>query len=97
MNNPSKPAHSGNGEAQTDILTPDPAREALIQRKAAIIPESDRAGYLRAASGKASPRQAIKAFCLDCVAWDREQVRDCTGVDCPQFLYRPFQRREVQS
>ena len=68
----------------------DAAREAAIAEKAAQMPKSCRAGYLRAAKGKASPRQAIKAFCLECTGWERNEVRRCTGVACPFWLYRPF-------
>jgi hypothetical protein len=44
----------------------------------------------RAYEGNASPRQAIKAFCLQCTGYDREAVRKCTAPACPLFAYRPF-------
>jgi len=43
-------------------------------------------------NGSASPRQAIKAFCYECVgfidAW--KEVRNCTDPKCPLFRYRPY-------
>jgi hypothetical protein len=43
-------------------------------------------------TGDASPRQAIKAFCLQCLAYNRADVAACTAPACPLFAYRPFQR-----
>ena len=48
----------------------------------------------RALEGKASPRQAIKAFCLHCVGDVRERVTDCTAYACPLYQYRPYRREE---
>jgi len=46
----------------------------------------------RAYAGSASPRQAIKAFCLQCVGYQRQDVAGCTAVACPLHKYRPYQR-----
>jgi hypothetical protein len=35
---------------------------------------------------------AIKLKCLDCVAWERKEVRDCVIVACPLYPHRPYQR-----
>jgi hypothetical protein len=45
----------------------------------------------RAKSGAASPRQAIKAKCLDCCCLDIDEIRHCTVTVCPLWKYRPFQ------
>ena len=45
----------------------------------------------RALDGKVSPRQAIKAFCLRCVGYARNDVRDCSAYTCPLWRYRPYQ------
>ena len=45
----------------------------------------------RAYRGSASPRVAIKAFCLQCVGYLREDVRNCTADGCPLHEYRPYQ------
>ena len=42
-------------------------------------------------SGEASPRKAIKAFCLECVGYDRKAISGCTAPSCPLWLYRPYQ------
>lgn len=69
----------------------DTDRETRILKRAAEMPVSARNSYLRAARGKASPRAAIKAFCLECVGCDRAAIAGCTATCCPLFLYRPFQ------
>ena len=44
--------------------------------------------YLR----QASPRQAIKAQCLDCCAEDKRAIRECADRCCPLWHFRPYQR-----
>jgi hypothetical protein len=62
-------------------------------QKAAIAeaPESCRNTLSRAFSGSASPRGAIKAFCLQCVGFVRSDVRDCSARACALHPYRPYQ------
>jgi hypothetical protein len=38
-----------------------------------------------------SPRQAIKAQCLDCTGLDRQAVSYCRARVCPLWRYRPYQ------
>ena len=63
---------------------------SLVEERAKQAPISRRVGYLRAAAGTASPRAAVKAFCLECLGWDRNEVSRCTGLACPLWQYRPF-------
>ena len=52
-------------------------------------------GVIRAAlQGSASPRQAIKAHCLTCTNYQREEVKRCPVVVCPLWRYRPYQTAE---
>src|SRR5262245_50952604 len=59
---------------------------------ARVVPPSARGIVERAFVGKASPRAAIKAKCLDCCCYDRGEVVACTVVLCPLHSYRPFQK-----
>ena len=86
----SKPAEADDSAAQEPRTGAEAARGSAIARKLAQMPQSCRRNYRRAASGKASPREAIKAQCLQCVGWVREEVRLCTALDCPLWMYRPF-------
>jgi hypothetical protein len=36
----------------------------------------------------------IKAFCLRCVGYLREDVRNCTAKGCPLWTHRPYQTGE---
>ncbi len=38
-----------------------------------------------------SKAAAIKGFCLRCVGYLRNEVRDCTAYACPLHPYRPYQ------
>lgn len=43
---------------------------------------------------KAPPRQAIKAFCGECVGYERLAVTECTAYACPLHAYRPYQKKK---
>jgi hypothetical protein len=67
------------------------AHRTEIRDRADSCPKSRREGYLRAAGGIATPREAIKAFCLECVNWSDDEVRQCPAGACSLWLYRPYQ------
>lgn len=66
-------------------------REQVVEQQISEAPESVKIQLTRALNGSASPRAAIKATCLVCVGFDRNQVKNCTGFACPLWKYRPFQ------
>ena len=45
----------------------------------------------KAYAGIAPPRSAIKAQCLHCVGYIRDDVTHCTGYICALWAYRPYQ------
>ena len=61
-----------------------------VKEYAKTVPEAARNGYLRACAGETSPRGAIKAFCLYCVGYVRQDITNCTAVTCPLYAFRPF-------
>lgn len=65
-----------------------------IARYLSAAPTTQKLTLAKALQGTASPRQAIKAQCLDCCAFDREEVRLCPAVTCALHAYRPFQQTE---
>ena len=65
--------------------------EQQVQDRLEAMPVTCRGVYQRAMTGK-SRGAAVKAFCLECVGWNRKSVRDCTSPACPMFLYRPFRK-----
>lgn len=63
-----------------------------IQARILDCPNRHR-GVLRAAYEKrASPRKAIQAFCLQCLGYSPEAIRECSARACPLWRYRPYQR-----
>jgi len=54
------------------------------------IPKSYKNNYLKAMRGK-SKSSAIKAFCLECMGWQRNEVKNCCSNECPLHPYRPYQ------
>lgn len=55
------------------------------------IPVKSRGLVAKAFGQSCSPRQAIKAKCLDCAVFDREEVRLCRVTVCPLWPWRPYQ------
>lgn len=45
------------------------------------------------AYGGNSKASALKAKCLDCSCFNREEVRSCTVQTCPLWIYRPYQNK----
>ncbi len=43
-------------------------------------------------TGKTTRNQAIKAKCLDCSCFDKEEVRNCSAKLCPLYKFRPYQK-----
>ena len=78
---------SGAQERRTDG---EAARESAIARRLAEMPGSCRRTYRKATRGEASPRMAIKSFCMQCRGWQRQEVALCTARACPLWMYRPF-------
>lgn len=54
------------------------------------VPSAYRNVFFRAYSGS-SRSAAVKAFCLHCTGYLRNEVRDCTAYGCPLYPYRPYQ------
>lgn len=77
------------GSAQNRLARLDPARRASVEKRLSQMPPTCRNNYLKAVSGK-SPAAGIKAFCMECVCWDRAEVAGCTSLACPLYAYRPF-------
>jgi hypothetical protein len=65
----------------------DASREGELAR----TPVSARGIVARAFAGEASPRQAIKARCLQCSNYQRDEIRYCTVYGCALWIYRPYQ------
>ena len=59
------------------------------QRRLNDMPRLYRSTYLRAMGGN-DRRAAVKSFCLECVCWQREEVKLCTSTACPLYKYRPY-------
>ncbi len=72
-----------------------PSAERIAQRRA-DMPDVYRKNYDTAMTGN-SRKAGVKAFCLECMMWQREEVRRCTSVACPLYPYRPFQDTENAS
>ena len=85
---------------ETTIQAPDDgicttiAPEKRAERVAYVLrhtPESAKGCLKRAFSGSGGRANAIKAMCLTCVGYDRQEIKNCTGYGCPLWAYRPFQ------
>jgi hypothetical protein len=70
--------------------------DKIAQRQSARLataPESARGLMAKCHAGTASPRAAIKSFCLECCGFDRAAIAECGCVACSLWRYRPFQSK----
>jgi hypothetical protein len=65
--------------------------------KLEACPVSARSLLARCWSKKASPRQAVKAFCHEWCGYDRAAITECTAWACPLFEFRPYQTPKLPS
>ena len=63
--------------------------EQQIAERRTQIPKVHKINYDKAMKGR-SMKAAIKAFCLECVCWQKEEVRLCTDIGCSLYPYRPY-------
>lgn len=70
--------------------TATPNREAQIQERLAQMPPRYQKLYLKALAGNRPA--AVRAQCLECVGWVKEEVRLCTDAGCPLYTIRPYQK-----
>ncbi len=71
-------------------------RAERIRKHRADIPKIHHRIYDRAMQGK-SLKSAVKSFCLECVCWQKEEVRHCTSLICPLYPYRPYKEKSKQA
>ena len=64
------------------------SRQEQITERLAQIPESQRRIYIKAV-GRKSMAAAVKSFCYECVGYAREEVKVCSDLGCPLWMYRP--------
>ena len=57
------------------------------------LPDTCKKLWHRCFIGKSTCREAIKAKCYDCSAYDRDEIRFCTVQVCPLWNHRPLKTR----
>ena len=65
-------------------------RQQIAERRAQM-PKLYRGIYDKAMTGK-SRKAAMRAFCLECMACQINEVFQCTDAACPLYPYRPSPR-----
>lgn len=78
---------------QKQSVSIDNIRAERIRKHRSDIPKIYRRTYDRAMQGK-SHKSAVKAFCLECCGWQKEEVRHCTSLACSLYPYRPYKERQ---
>jgi hypothetical protein len=57
----------------------------------AEIPKKYRKIYKKAVETN-SKNEAIKALCLECVCWQKNEVINCSCLACPLYGLRPYKK-----
>lgn len=55
-----------------------------------MVPNSYQKMWLDSFDGTASKSRAIRAKCLECSAYQKEEIRSCPCRQCPLWQYRPY-------
>jgi hypothetical protein len=77
--------------------TMDLAGRIALKRAGRLLttPESVKGLMKRVFDGKAPRSGCIKAFCLECVGFERAAVTESQSFACPLWKVRPFQKKGV--
>jgi len=70
-------------------ITSETVRQQKISKRIAQTPKVYRKTYEKAVAGN-SKAASIKAFCLECCMWQKNEIINCTSLACPLFPYRPL-------
>ncbi len=83
-------ARSTTRESMRDRLAKVSGADAHLARLAKNVPEQYESLIRQLKNG--SRKAAMKLMCLYCVSFQRVEVQQCTGYDCPLWLFRPYQK-----
>lgn len=72
-----------------------PRCEAILATLRGIKGTKNKNRYLAPFLKKKSIRAAVNALCAMCMGFDNvpDNVRNCSGLSCPLYDHRPFQRK----
>ena len=81
-------------ELRERAISQRPSRAKIIDG----CPPMYRAGLVRALVGEASPKQAIRAHCAQCVGWEEvaKSVGECRSFACALWTHRPYQSKKSE-
>ncbi|MFC1452601.1 hypothetical protein ACFLSJ_04565 [Verrucomicrobiota bacterium] len=60
----------------------------MIERYSMAIKHTIRSSAGGTEAVRLTARSAIRAFCRECVGWNRDEVRQCTAPLCPLWPFR---------
>jgi len=58
----------------------------------ASVPSGSRWLFYKVYTGAASRPQCMKAKCMECSSFNRDEITNCTVKSCPLYNIRPFRR-----
>ena len=76
-------------EKRTDETRRIDAERARVLEDVSKYLPSARSHFEAAFAGK-SRKAAVTAFCVQCMGYDRDEVRNCTAPACPLYPHRPY-------
>lgn len=57
-----------------------------------LLPKAYKRLWFRAHTGDLTRAAAVKAKCIDCSGYQKEEVTNCQVSTCPLHKYRPYQK-----
>jgi hypothetical protein len=72
-------------------------RAKTAQQRLAECPSQYLPLMRKALSLSATRSQCIKAMCLQCMGYEKREIRECKSWACPLWSFRPYQPKEGAS
>jgi len=63
-----------------------------VQKYLTTVPALSKGIMTRAFAKEGPKSNVIRAKCLDCCHFDRNEITNCTTFTCPLHVWRPYQK-----
>lgn len=73
--------------------TLEPSKEKILAKLSYIRKHNKSVinTFISAYSGR-SKAAGLKALCIECMGFDKKEIKECTAPTCPLWCYRPYSK-----
>lgn len=81
-------------EARNALISKFCDENATFGKYLRLVPLRYRFLFYKIFNGENSRVQAVKAKCIDCSNFQKEEVTNCAAIQCPLWNFRPYQKNK---